>query len=91
MHFLLRTASTILFLFAFDLQVRLFAGTPKWFFILQQFLEKLFLLAKFVKTCFGNLENFAKRDVVKDEIGGGELALYVWLELFWKRSQKDML
>ena len=83
MSFLLRTAITILFLFGFDLQVGLFAGTPEWFFIFQQFFEKLFLLAKFVKACLGNLEDFAKRDGVKDEIGCGELPLYVRLELFW--------
>ena len=64
MPFLLRTAITILFLLTFDLQIRLFTSTPEWFFIFQQFFEKLFLLAKFVKTGFGKLEDFAKRDVV---------------------------
>ena len=91
MPFLLRTAITILFLFAFDLQIGLFAGTPERFVISQQVFEKLFLLAKFVKACFGNLEDFAKRDVVKDEIGGGELPLYIGLEFFGKGSQRDML
>ena len=48
-------------------------------FIFQQLFEKLFLLAKFVKACLGNLEDFSKRDCVKDEIGCGELPLYVGL------------
>ena len=83
MPFLFKTAITILLLFAFDLQIRLFASTPEWFFIFQQFFEKLFLLAKFVKTGFGKLKDFSKRDVVKNKIGCRELLLYVWLEFVW--------
>ena len=64
MPFFLLTAIAILFLVAFDLQIGLFASTSERFFVFQQFFEKLFLLAKFVKTSFGKLKDFAKRDVV---------------------------
>ena len=64
MSFLLRTAITIFFLLTFDMQIRLFASTSEWFFIFQQFFEKLLLFAEFIETSFGKLEDFAKRDVV---------------------------
>ena len=91
MPFLFGTAITILLLFAFDLQIRFLASTFEWFFVLQQFLEKLFLLTKFIKASLGKLEDFAKRDIVNDKIGGDELPLDVGLEFFWKGGQKDML
>ena len=83
MPFLFGTAITIFLLFAFDLQIRLFTGTSEWFFVFQQVLEELFLFTKLIKTSFGELENFAKRDIVNDKIGGCELPLDVWLEFFW--------
>ena len=86
MPFLFRTAITILLLLAFDLQVRLFAGSPEWFFVFQQFFEKLLLFAEFIETSFRKLEDFAKRDVVKGKIGGCELSLDVGLEFIWKRG-----
>ena len=91
MPFLFGMAITIFLLFAFDLQIRLFAGTSEWFFVFQQVLEELFLFTELVKTSFGKLENFTKRYIVNDKIGGGELPLDVWLEFFWKGGQKDML
>ena len=91
MRFLFGTVITILLLFAFDLQIRFLASTFEWFFVFQQFFEKLFLLTKLIKASFGKLKDFAKRDVVNDKIGGGELPLDVWLEFFWKGGQKDML
>ncbi|KAH9686201.1 hypothetical protein KPL70_014283 [Citrus sinensis] len=40
------------------------------------------------RDSFGKLKDFAER---KNKIGCGELPLDVWLEFFWKGSQKDML
>ena len=91
MPFLFGTAITGFLLFTFDLQIRFLARTFEWFFVFQQFFEKLFLLTKLIKASFGKLKDFAKRDVVNDKIGGGELPLDVWLEFFWKGGQKDML
>ena len=91
MPFLFGTAITILLLFAFDLQIRFLASTFEWFFVFQQFFEKLFLLTKLIKASFGKLKDFAKRDVVNDKIRGNELPLDVRLEFFGKGGQKDML
>ena len=91
MSFLFGTAITIFLLFTFDLQIRFLASTFEWFFIFQQFFEKLFLFTKLVKASLSKLEDFAKRDVVDNKIRGGELPLDVWLEFFWKGGQKDML